>query len=151
MYELPVTAKVCSVCGSKRLKRLFNAIGVIGTRALAPERDWRLTSDSALRRSDALLTDGFDAAASRKSSSAAVPSFAVGGNERRINMPQGREFHAPSHQQVAASFGLAGKGAPMAPLDVMREIRQDKLSVPSVLHQMNRRPVPTVELRGRNK
>lgn len=28
VYELPVAAKVCPVCGSKRLQRLFNAVNV---------------------------------------------------------------------------------------------------------------------------
>ena len=33
VYELPVSAKVCSVCGSKRIKRLFDAINIASGRA----------------------------------------------------------------------------------------------------------------------
>ena len=144
VYELPIDSIRCPVCGSKRIRRLFNKIGVIGLRATQPEADWRLTSSSALQRSKALLQDSFDAADARAASARAVPSFTVGGAEREINLPAGRKFIMPSPHEVAAQFGLSGKGTPMTQMEVAREIKRDRLSVPAVLHQLNQTPVPTV-------
>lgn len=144
VYELPVGSTRCPVCGSKRVRQLFNKIGVIGLRPMQPEADWRLTSSSPLQRSKALLQDGFDAQYKRKASSREMPTWGTADREREVAMQGGRKFIVPSRQELAGMFGLGGKGKPLTQMEVMREIRQDRLSVPSVLHQLNQKPVPTV-------
>ena len=142
-YELPISAKRCPVCGSKRIRRLFNKVGVIGLRQARPEADWRLTSSSALQRSKALLQDSFDAAYAQKASAQEMPTWGAGNQEREVSTRQGK-FIMPSRQELANQFGLSGKGEPMSQMDIAREIKRDRLSVPAVLHQLNKRPVPTV-------
>ncbi len=144
VYELPISTKCCPVCGSKRIRRLFNKIAVVGLRpGLQPEADWRLTSSSPLERSKALLQDSFDQADSLKASAQEMPSWGAGNQEREVSTRTGK-FVVPSRQELANQFGLAGRGAPMSQIDVAREIRQDRLSVPAVLNQLNKKPIPTV-------
>jgi hypothetical protein len=142
VYELPIDATHCPK-GHKRLKRLFNKIGVIGLRAMRPEADWRLTSSSALQRSKALLQDSFDAADKQKASAQEMPTWGTGNVEREVSTKQGK-FLVPSRQDLARQFGLAGPGAPMTQIEVAREIKRDRLSVPAVLHELNKKPIPTV-------
>jgi hypothetical protein len=143
VYELPVESIRCPVCGSKRIRRLFNKIGVIGLRAMQPDADWRLTSNSALQRSKALLQDSFDAAEKQKASAQEMPTWGTGNVEREVSTKQGK-FLVPSRQDLARQFGLAGPGAPMTQIEVAREIKRDRLSVPAVLHELNKKPIPTV-------
>lgn len=151
IYELPIDSTRCPRCGSRRLTRLYNKIAVVGLRSgLQPEADWRLTSSSPLQRSKALLQDGFDQADKRKASAREMPTWGTGDREREVAMQGGRKFIVPSRQELAGMFGLGGKGKPLTQLEVAREIRQDRLSVPSVLHQLNQKPVPTVVV-GRPK
>lgn len=142
VYELPVGSTHCPQ-GHKRLRQLFNRIGVIGVRSVQPESDWRLTSSSPLQRSKALLQDSFDAAYAQKASAQEMPTWGAGNQEREVSTRQGK-FIMPSRQELANQFGLSGKGEPMSQMDIAREIKRDRLSVPAVLHQLNKRPVPTV-------
>lgn len=146
LFEAAVTATRCPVCGSKRIKRLFNKVGVLGTRRVQAEPDWRLTSSSPLQRSKAMLQDGADAAYKRRASAHAMPTYEVSGTEHEVSTAQGK-FIMPSRSEVVQHFNLGGKGEPMKQLDIAREIRRDPLSVPAVLNRLNRRDIPTVSFR----
>src|SRR5438876_11956586 len=107
---------------------------------MQPEGDWRLTSSSVLERSKALLQDSFDERDRRTAAAQAMPTYTVGDQEREINLPGGRKFIRPANAEIIQQFGLAGRGAPMSQMDVAREIRRDRLSVPAVLHELNKKP-----------
>lgn len=130
VYELPIDAKVCPVCGSKRLTRLFNAVAVIGTRAVQPEGDPRLTSSSHFQRSQAMLQPMYDAREARQP-------------------PQDMRSYTVPVSQLAGQ----GKGRPMTETEVGQVFRQDMkqyrapTAPSSVMKLMNRQPIPT-EIRG---
>src|SRR5712691_4686569 len=100
VYELPVAAKRCAVCGSKRITRLFDAIGVIGLRPMQPEADWRLTSSSPLQRSKALLQDSFDERDRLTAAAKATPSYLVGDQEREVSTAKQGKFIMPARSEV---------------------------------------------------
>ena len=144
VYELPIDSTHCPK-GHKRLRRLFNAVGVIGLRrGMQPEADWRLTSSSPVQRADALLQDSFDARDKQRASARELPSFAVDGREHDVSLPGGNRFVVPSGDAVKAMFGLPGKGEPMTQMEIHRSMRQDSLGVPSLLNGINQKGVPTV-------
>lgn len=133
-FESGVDAKFCPACGSKRITRLFDKVGVLTQRA-APEVDWRMTGTSLPRRADAMLTESFDHHAATRPARE-MPAFTAGAREQEINMPGGRRFVLPSAQDAAAMvLGPKGgaKGHAMEPLEIARAVRNDRLSVPSVL------------------
>lgn len=110
VYELPIDAKVCPVCASKRIQRLYNKIAVL--RGAQPDRDPRLTSSSHLVRSTALLTPGFDHAdAVKPSGDLATHSFSASEVD---GMTQ-------------------GKGRPMTQMELARARRQDPRSAASFI------------------
>jgi hypothetical protein len=122
VYELPVDATHCPA-GHKRLKRLFDKVGVIGTREVQPDRDSKLTSNSHFVRSTALLRPGFDHAAAHKPAN----------DMRSFAMPVG-SGQAPAPQ---------GKGRPMTEIEIARARRTDTYSVPSLLRAVNQSRIPT--------
>ena len=64
-YELPIKATRCPVCGSKKIKRLYNRINVLTGRK--PDHfDGRHTSSSAAVRLDALVDQPVSAALSKR-------------------------------------------------------------------------------------
>ncbi len=123
-YELPITAIRCPVCGSKRVKRLFNKIAVL--RGAAPDRDPRLTSSSHLVRSTALLTPGFDHADSVKPPKD-MTSFAL----------------------ESSQFGgfQPGKSKPLTQMEIMRERRHDPHGAVAALAAQAGFRIPTVATR----
>lgn len=129
-YELPVDAKFCPECGSKRIQRLFNAVGVIGTRAVAPEPNWRLTSSSHAARSTALLQPMYD----QREANAAPPTMG--------------SYAVPTSQ-----LGADGKAKPMESTEIARVFKDDMrrykapTSPSSVMTLMNRQRVPTTPIR----
>lgn len=130
VYELPIDAKVCPVCASKRLTRLFNKVAVIGTRSVQPAGDPRLTSSSHLQRSQAMLQPMYD--------------------ERDANRPPDamRSYTVPVSQLAGQ-----GKGRPMKHSEVKEVFQQDMqrdkapTSPSSVMSLMNRQGIPT-DVRG---
>jgi hypothetical protein len=132
VYELPVDASHCPR-GHKRLRRLFNQVNVL-TRPAAPDIDYRLTSNSHLARSNALLQDGFDHAAA-----IAPPPDMMRAQDAMMQQYQG--------QPIGTMLGRPGTGAPMLPLEIQREIAKDRgrgLSPLPALRAMNREPIPTI-------
>lgn len=119
VYELPLDAKRCPVCGSKRIQRLFNKVGVLrGDRS--PDRDPRLTSSSHLVRSNALLRPGYDHHDLYK------PGYTP---------PEGGELDSRMRYDKLETFTVPvgqvtnpGKGEPMKPEEIRAEIRRDKRS-----------------------
>lgn len=130
-YELPVDATHCPA-GHKRLTRLFNKVGVIGTRAVAPEADWRLTGTSLPRRADAMLTESYDHHAATRPARD-MPALTAGPTEREVALPGGRKIIVPSATQAAGMLGVQGQGRAMKPLEIARMVRHDSVSVPAVL------------------
>lgn len=127
VYELPVDAKVCPVCRSKRLKRLFNAVNVL--RGRQPERDSRLTSSSHFQRSTALLQPGMDEADGRRPPKD-MATFAVSAGD-------------------TTGLGDAGRGRPMTELEIARTMTQDQrhfgqpVSPSSIVRLLSKAPIPT--------
>lgn len=127
MYELPVGARRCPLCGSTRIKRLFNAVGVL--RGRQPEGDSRLTSSSHLQRSTALLQPGMDEADGRRPPKD-MRTFAVNAGD-------------------ATGVGEAGRGRPMTELEIARTMTQDKrhfggpVSPSSIVKILSSSPIPT--------
>ncbi len=144
VYELPSDATHCPM-GHKRLRRLFNAVGVIGLRrGLQPEADWRLTSNSFAARADVLLEDTREGHERRSDAAERTPSFKVGDREQEVSHPSGQPFTVPSGEAVKAMFGRPGKSEPMTQMEVHRDMRRDPLGVPSMLRGINQQGVPTV-------
>lgn len=135
VYELPVDASHCPR-GHKRLKRLFNAVAVIGTRPTQPEGDPRLTSSSHFQRSTASLQPMYD----RRDQLKAPDDM------RSYTVPVGT-----AGQMVGSGMG---KGRPMREMEIAQVISRDKrqygglVSPPSVMKAINRLPIPTM-VRGR--
>lgn len=128
VYELPIDATRCPVCGSKRLTRLFNKIAVIGTRDVQPDSDSRLTSSSHLQRSTAMLQPMYD--------------------QRDANRPpDGMKSYTVPVSQLTG--GSVEKGRPMTELEVASTFRDDMkrykapTSPSSVMRLLNRTPIPT--------
>ena len=127
MYELPVGATHCPVCGSKRIKRLFNAVNVL--RGRQPESDPRLTSSSHLQRSTALLQDGMDEADARRP-------------------PKDMQTYAVRASETTG-LGEAGKAKPISEMETARVLRQDlrqfgePVSPSSLVKILSRVPIPT--------
>jgi len=127
MYELPVGATVCPVCGSRRLKRLFNAVGVL--RGRSPEGDSRLTSSSHFQRSTALLQPGMDEADGRRPPRD-MRTFALNAGD-------------------TTGLGDAGRGRPMTEMEIARTMTQDKrhfgepVSPSSIVKILSQVPIPT--------
>ena len=132
VYELPIDATHCPK-GHKRLKRLYNQVGVIGTKATS--RDWQRSMDTAMR-------DAYDH--ERPSTVPNMPSFGLGSREREISMPQGRKFVAPSRQELASFFGAEGQGRVMNEMEIVRERRRDPYSIPAMLHRQRGGPHPHI-------
>lgn len=127
MYELPVGAVRCPVCGSRRIKRLFNAIGVL--RGRQPEGNPRLTSSSHFQRSTALLQPGMDEADAHRPPRD-MRTFAVQAGD-------------------ATGLGEAGRGRPMTELEIARTMTQDQrhfggpVSPSSVVRLLSKGGIPT--------
>lgn len=127
MYELPVGATRCPLCGSRRIKRLFNAVNVL--RGRQPERDGRLTSSSHLQRSTALLQGGMDEADGRRPPKD-MRTFAVNAGD-------------------STGLGEAGRGRPMTELEIARTMTQDQrhfgqpVSPSSIVRLLSKAPIPT--------
>ena len=130
VYELPIDAKVCPSCASKRITRLFNRVAVIGTRQSQPEGDPRLTSSSHFQRSQAMLQPMYD----KRDANRAPDDM--------------RSFTVPVSQLAGQ-----GKGRPMRHSEVQQVFQQDMRTYKaptapsSVMSLMNRQPIPT-EVRG---
>lgn len=142
-YELPVAAVRCAVCGSKRIRRLFNKVNVIGTRPAAqtPEPDMALTSDSHYARSTALLDHGMSEWTALQSSARRAPSQA---------------------QSVSSLGGPGGKSKPLTEVQTQGAIRSERQEAAAlarrtgyqkvsampgaveVQRRMNREPIPTL-------
>ena len=133
VYELPIDAKCCPVCASKRITRLFNKVAVIGTRNVQPEGNPHLTSSSHFQRSTAMLQPMYDARDARQP-------------------PKGMESYTVPVSQLAGQ----GKGRPMTQMEVAKVFQHDMTTYKaptapsSVMKLMNRQPVPT-EVRGRDQ
>lgn len=127
-FELPVDATRCPMCGSKRLTRLFDQVGVIGTREVQPEGDSRLTSSSHFQRSTAMLQPMMD-------------------QREASRPPDNMHSHAVPISQLTG--GDVQKGRPMNELEVASTFREDMkrfkapTSPSSVLKLLNRSPIPT--------
>ena len=134
VYELPVGSTRCPVCGSKRLRQLFNNPNVIA-RGAAPERDLRLSSSSHLIRSTALLQPESDHA-----------------DSIRPKKDMGTFAMRTSGVDDMSAVAALGKGRPMSQIEVMRTVHEDRRAygaptrLPSVLHTLNRVPIPTTRV-----
>lgn len=127
-YELPVDAKVCPY-GHKSIRRLFNAINVIGTREHAPEVDPRLTSSSVAVVKDALLTPAFDHADQHKPRDKKLRSWAI-----------------PNVAHADPSYiSKAGQGRPMREMERAALARHDPQpqNISNVLAAIARQTIPT--------
>src|SRR2546430_2641465 len=90
-YELPVGSKRCPVCGSKRVKQLFNRVAVIGTRSVSPDPDFRLTRTDH-SRTDHIQQAAYDQHRATRVQSPDIVSLPVGHAEREVNLPGGRKL-----------------------------------------------------------
>src|SRR5438094_8255076 len=88
VYELPVNAARCAVCGSKRIKRLFDKVGVIGTRSVSPDPDFRLTRTDH-SRTDHIQRDAYDQHRATRVQSPDIVSLPVGHAESAVDQPGG--------------------------------------------------------------
>jgi hypothetical protein len=135
VYELPINSVRCPKCGSKKIERLYNQIGVL--RGAQPDRDPRLTNSSHLVRSGALLRSGFDYAAQY------TPGYTPpgGGIEDRARYDKLKTF------EVAATdipgLILPGKGQPMTELEIARDRRSRPGEAVDMLARLSGRRVPT--------
>lgn len=134
VYELPVTAKRCPVCASKRLVRLFDKINVI--RGASQERDYRLTSSSHAVRAGALLRPGFD----HHDATKAGYTPPGGGIEDQARYKKLDSF-AMSAEEV--TLATPGKGQPLTPIEIMRERRTNPAGAVAVLAAQQVMGVPT--------
>lgn len=134
VYELPITAAVCPVCGSKRIQRLYNRIAVL--RGAQQDKDFRLTSSSHLNRSTALLRPGFD------HHDATKPGYTPpgGGIEDKARYTKLGSF-AMSPEEVTVAN--PGKGQPLTPMEVMRERRVNPAGAVAILAAQAAMSVPT--------
>jgi len=123
--------KFCPACGSKKVQQIYNNPNVIA-RGATPDRDYRMTGTSLTRRADSMLQDSYDHHAATRPAKE-VPTMVAGHSARRINMPGGREVTIPSAVEAAGMLGVGGKGRAMDTMEIARAVRQDSLSVPSVL------------------
>lgn len=127
MYELPVGATRCPLCGSKRIKRLFNAVNVL--RGRSPESNQRLTSSSHFQRSQALLQPGMDEADGRRPPKD-MATFAVNAGD-------------------TTGLGEAGRAKPMSEIEIARALRQDlrqfrePVSPSSIVKLLSKSAIPT--------
>lgn len=138
VYELPVDATRCPVCGSKRIARLFNKINVV-TRSAGPERDWRLTSSNLGVRQDAVIEPSFAHHNTTRVQSPDIHSFEVGNTEQEVSLPGGKKFVRPSRGQLAEMFGVGGTGREMTPMEIQRAARTDPYSVPAIISKPSHR------------
>lgn len=129
VYELPVDATHCPQ-GHKRLRRLFNKIGVIGLRPLQPDLDSRLTSSSALARSAARLQPGFDHADAHKLQDRSMRSYEL------HNAP-------PQVRQAIASQFPGGEARPMSPTEIQQTLRKDPYATSSLLARQWGQGIPS--------
>lgn len=143
-FEASVDAKVCPECGSKRIKRLYNKVGVIGTRATSEGWDPKLTSNSHFVRSSAMLQDMYD-----QRSAQAPP-----GDMRSMNVA---DFAARSGGQAGVRVqGQYGKAAPMESSEISRVLKDDMkrykmpTSPSSVMSLMSKRGIPTRPIRSKD-
>lgn len=131
VYELPVDATHCPH-GHKRLRRLFNKVGVIGLRDTQPDPDSRLTSSSRFARSQPALQSAFDHADSHKLSNPGMRSY---------------ELHdAPPavRQTIAAQLGgQSGKGRPMRPDEIRSTLARDRYAPSSIMAQQWGHGIPS--------
>jgi hypothetical protein len=134
-YELPVDAKVCPY-GHRSIKRLFNAINVIGSREVQPETDPRLTSSSPTVVKDALMRPGFDVASAHTSTGSDPKK--VGGRLRSWAIPN-VSMADPSYQSQV------GQGRPMREMERAALARHDPQPqhISNVLAAIARQPIPT--------
>jgi len=137
VYELPVDATHCPQ-GHKRLKRLFNKVGVIGTRTVSPEPDWRLTRTDH-SRTDHIQRDAYDHHRATRVQSPDIHSVPLGNSEREINLPGGRKFVQPSREQVAQMFGTGGKGHVMTSAEIARAARHEPWSPAAIFSRQEHR------------
>ena len=121
----------CPVCGSKRLRRLFNAINVIGAREVRPDTDLRLTSSSPAVVKDALLQPGFDHADQHKPRDKKLRSWAI------PNVALADPGYASK----------AGQGRPMRELERAALARHDPQpqNISNVLAAIARQGIPSIQ------
>jgi len=137
VYELPVDATHCPR-GHKRLKRLFNKVGVIGTRAVSPEPDWRLTrADHS--RTDTIQRDAYDQHRATRVQSPDIVSLPVGHAEREVNLPGGRKFVQPSREQAAQLLGVGGQGRLMTSAEIAKAARHEPWSPAAIFSRQEHR------------
>lgn len=110
VYELPVAATRCPVCGSKRLQRLYNAINV---------------SSGIARRTDAIAGPAYEQAvagknAARDSRRHVAPPIAVPVNG--IGAALGKLHPAFSGVGFAGGKGVASSAPPPLPGPVLRKL-----------------------------
>jgi len=118
VHELPIDAKFCPVCGSKRVQRLFNRIAVL--RGARPDPNWKLTSNSHLVRSTALLQPGFDEADKRKPPKD-LPTYAFSASQVD-GFSQGKGRPMTEMEQASLARTDRRAGAPSA-LTLVRSLR----------------------------
>ena len=136
-YELPVDATHCPR-GHKRLKRLFNHVGVIGTRATSPEPDWRLTRTDH-SRTDTIQRDAYDQHRATRVQSSDIHSLPLSDHEREVALPGGRKFVRPSRSQVEQMFGAGGKGHVMTPAEIAKAARAEPWSPAAIFARQEHR------------
>lgn len=134
VYEdLRIDATHCPL-GHKRLRRLFNKVGVIGTRSTRPDPDFRRTSNSRFQRSQPSLQEAFDRADKSKLQDKSMRSY-----EEHAAPPEVRAA-------IAASLGgQGGKGRPMTPAEIKARVARDPIGEPaSIMARQWDRGIPTL-------
>lgn len=133
MYDLPVDAKTCPY-GHRSIRKVFNAINVMGSKPLQPDFDGRLTSSSKTVIKDTLMRPGFDQA------------------DRASQDPRKRlDSFAVHNAQFGAYTGMAGQGRPMTEIERAAVKRRDPhpIHVSNIVGPISRQPIPTtVQGRG---
>jgi hypothetical protein len=137
VYELPVGATRCPVCGSKRIVRLFNKIAVL--RGTQQERDPRLTSSSHAVRSGYLLRPGYDHHDQHKAGYT-PPGGGVDDGVRYDKLKSyGYTASAPEVRAIIAP----GPAAPLTEMEVARDRRLNPNGVTDTLAKLTGRAIPT--------
>src|SRR3990167_3609564 len=117
IYELPVDATVCSVCGSRKIKRLYNAVNVMR----AGFRPLNAVVDRALAEVGEAYHDQKDArlrGLKREVPALAVPIRQVAGMLSGLDVQTGsRPSEAPFHPLAPALQGRTPVPGPGSQID----------------------------------
>ena len=127
VYELPRDATHCPK-GHKRLMRLFNKIGVVGTRHVAPDPNFRLTNSSRFQRSQPALQDAYDHQ-----------------DKHKLQDTRMRSHEASQKEMVALSNVLGvpgGKGRPMDTKEIRETLKRDPYAPSSLMARQWDRGIP---------